>query len=123
MSSPPVRRPAQPRGLPAPVAVPRWRKREVIVSAVVAVTSAFIAWLAWTLPHSMAERLLHTAVSCGGLAAARAPRMLFIPTAWRDAQGAGLVIPLSALRLAQLGQALLLVAGVFWIAGFWLPVD
>lgn len=119
MSTPPLRRPAYSRHAIAGVELPRWRKREVVASAVIAVTSVFVAWFAWTTPHGIAERLFQSAVACGGFAAARAPRMLFLPTAWADAQGAGLVVPLAALRLAQLGQGFLIAAAGCWL-GSWL---
>ena len=95
--------------------LPRWRRREVAASAAVAVTSAFIAWQAWALPHDFAARLMHTAVAFGGLSAARAPRLLFLPSALRDARSGGLVVPLSALRLAQFGQYLLIAAAGAWL--------
>ncbi len=115
MPVPPVRRSALPQSVLSRVVVPRWRKREVVASAVIAVTSVFIILLAWMTPQSLPLSLLQTAIGCGGLAAARAPRILFLPTALRDARGVGLVVPLSALRLAQIGQVLLAVAAGCWL--------
>jgi hypothetical protein len=105
----------------ASIAEARWRRREVAASAVIAVCSAFIVYLAWTQPMSFAERLLDTGVALGGFAGARMPRLLFLPTALRDARGAGLVIPLSALRLAQCGRWLLLAAFACWLGASVMP--
>lgn len=101
---------------PARTATPaNWSRREAAVSAVFAVTSAFIAVLAWTTPMSFAARLLDTAVACGGLSMACAPRLLFLPTALREARAGGLIVPRLTLRLSLLGRCLLLAAAGSWL--------
>lgn len=121
MSAPRMRGDARVVARRANVVEARWRRREVVVSAIVAVCSAFIVYLAWTQPMSFAERLLDTGVAMGGFAGARLPRLLFLPTALRDARGPGLVIPLSALRLAQAGRWLLLAALACWLGSRVIP--
>lgn len=121
MSAPRMRGSARVVAKRASIAEARWRHREVAASAVIAVCSAFIVYLAWTQPMSFAERLLDTGVALGGFAGARMPRLLFLPTALRDARGAGLVIPLSAVRLAQLGRWLLIAALACWLGALAMP--
>jgi hypothetical protein len=110
-----LRRAAPSSGSSATLTPLGWRRREVVASAIMAVSSLFIGYLAWSTPMSVASRLLDSAAACGGLAAACAPRLLFLPTALRELRGAALLVPRTALRLAQLGRLLLLAAAGCWL--------